>query len=107
MFEWIKELFGIKDKGDYNPDEDVLCPVCGYYLFEDGPGSHEICPICYWEDDLVQYEDESYAGGANKQSLEQCKANYKLYGACDKRFVTLVRKPNGREIVRKRKADLE
>ena len=47
------------------------CPVCGKYKFIEGPGSYEICPICKWEDDLVQEKDPSFKGGANVLSLNE------------------------------------
>ena len=31
------------------------CPCCSYYTFEEKPsGTYYICPVCYWEDDIVQ-----------------------------------------------------
>lgn len=45
------------------------CPCCGYKVFDEAPGSYDICPICGWEDDLVQLKAPKYAGGANKLSL--------------------------------------
>ena len=30
------------------------CPCCGYLVFDEGPGSYAICPVCGWEDDLSQ-----------------------------------------------------
>jgi hypothetical protein len=30
------------------------CPCCGYLMFYEGPGSYDICKICFWEDDLSQ-----------------------------------------------------
>jgi Cysteine-rich CPCC len=30
------------------------------------PGSYEICPVCFWDDDLVQLRWPTYAGGANQ-----------------------------------------
>ena len=56
--------------------ELYYCPVCGKYLFEDGPGSYEICPICDWEDDLVQEENPDYRGGANHESLNEYKKKW-------------------------------
>lgn len=49
-----------------------LCPCCKKYVFADGPGSFEICPVCSWEDDRVQAENPDYKGGANKMSLNEC-----------------------------------
>jgi len=74
------------------------CPCCGYYQFDKGPGSFEICPICYWEDDKIQRDDPDYQGGANPLSLNECRNNYKKFGACEARFIALVRKPTQEEI---------
>ena len=32
--------------------------------------------MCGWEDDLVQNEDENFAGGANKMSLIEHRQNF-------------------------------
>lgn len=43
------------------------CPCCGNLTFDADdvfPGSFEICPVCYWEDDDVQFLDPEYRGGA-------------------------------------------
>ncbi|PJZ59076.1 CPCC family cysteine-rich protein [Leptospira barantonii] len=69
------------------------CPCCGYLTFEEESGSFEICPVCYWENDNVQNDDPSYSGGANRISLELAKENYIRFGAKEKDYVTLVRKP--------------
>lgn len=31
--------------------ERYPCPCCGHLVFEDPPGSYEICPVCFWEDE--------------------------------------------------------
>lgn len=75
------------------------CPCCGYLTIgEEPPGTFEICPVCFWEDDNVQFEDPSYAGGANSVSLNQARENFKLFGAVSKEFVNQVRKPLPQEI---------
>lgn len=59
----LSTIFNIcKQKG-------ILCPVCRKYVFENGPGSYEICPVCGWEDDKQQYLDPTLKGGANHLSL--------------------------------------
>jgi len=46
------------------------CPCCGYRTLEEKPpGTYEICEICFWEDDEIQYRDPDYEGGANELSL--------------------------------------
>ena len=35
------------------------CPCCGYLVYEENPsGSYEVCPVCYWEYDDIQNENE-------------------------------------------------
>ena len=70
------------------------CPCCGYKSFEQcPPGTFEICSICYWEDDPVQFDDPFYAGGANTSSLYMSQRNFIKYGASEELFVNTVRKP--------------
>ena len=71
------------------------CPCCGYKtLDEEPPGTFALCPICYWEDDDVQFDDPDYAGGANKISLRQSQKNYISFGASEKSFRGTVRSAN-------------
>lgn len=47
------------------------CPICGYYTFEDGLGlTYNICPVCFWEDDVIDYDDPDADTGANCASLQ-------------------------------------
>ena len=70
------------------------CPCCGHRtLGSPDPGSYEICSVCYWEDDLVQFDDPDYWGGANGLSLREAQRNFKEYGASDRDFITNVRSP--------------
>ena len=55
---------------------EFKCPICEKYVFKEGPGSYEICPICGWEDDKSQYKDPILKGGANKLSLKEYKERY-------------------------------
>lgn len=58
-------------------NKKYLCPCCKKYVFEEGPGSYEICPVCSWEDDKIQAENPDYKGGANKLSLNECIKKFK------------------------------
>ncbi len=70
------------------------CPCCrNLTLSEQPPGTYEICPVCYWEDDPVQFDDEEYEGGANSVSLKKARENYQAIGACSKDVRAEVRKP--------------
>ena len=57
------------------------------------PGSFDICPVCRWEDDDLQSDDRSYAGGANRISLNEAKENYAAYGARSREAVAHARPP--------------
>lgn len=75
------------------------CVCCGYYTMEsEPPGTFEICPVCFWEDDGVQYEDPDYEGGANGISLNKARENYKKIGAISEKYLENVRKPFNDEI---------
>jgi hypothetical protein len=67
------------------------CPCCGYRVFREPPGSFDICPICYWEDDIVQLAFPQMAGGANTLSLRDAQANVERIKASDQRFLDKVR----------------
>jgi hypothetical protein len=62
-------------------------------MFSEAPGSFEICPICFWEDDIVQLGFPDLAGGANKCSLIEGQRNFALFGACEARLKEHVRVP--------------
>jgi hypothetical protein len=79
--------------------EQFACPCCGYFtLSEAPPGTYEICVVCSWEDDHVQFEDPSYEGGANSESLNTARANFKAFGARSKADLGRVRTPTPEEM---------
>jgi hypothetical protein len=67
------------------------CPCCGYDVFDEPPGSYLICPICFWEDDIVQLAFPDMVGGANDCSLIEGQKSYATCGACKPRMRTHVR----------------
>lgn len=77
-----------------NSNKKYKCPCCGYLtLKNEAPGSFEICPVCFWEDDNIQYFNPDYEGGANGVSLKQARKNYELIGAISKEYLNNVRLP--------------
>jgi anaerobic ribonucleoside-triphosphate reductase len=65
------------------------CPCCGYKtLAEEPPGTYEICPICDWEDDVVQFDDPDYEGCANRLSLRQNQQKFMRKDANGERYRT-------------------
>jgi len=73
------------------------CPCCGYLALDDEPGSFEICPVCYWEDDNIQRNNPIYKGGANDISLNEARENYKKIGAISEEYSDSVRPPLNEE----------
>ncbi len=72
------------------------CPCCGNYTLN-GRGIHDICPICFWEDDD---EIEVYGQpapdrpqGPNHVQLEQARENYQRFGYAEERAKAHVRPP--------------
>lgn len=74
------------------------CPCCGHLVFDEPPGSFQICPVCYWEDDIVQLADPSYRGGANQASLAEAQRSYARHGWCEDRVAPFVRPPSQEEV---------
>lgn len=75
------------------------CPCCGYLTFGDEPpGTFEVCPVCFWEDDELQFRDPSYEHGANGISLEQARKNFVAIGAISRDNLQYVRDPLPNEI---------
>ncbi|KWX77765.1 hypothetical protein JI735_02100 [Paenibacillus sonchi] len=70
------------------------CPCCGYLTLPDEPpGTFEICPVCYWEDDNLQHAEPEREGGANSISLIEARENFKKHGAMSLEFLDVVRLP--------------
>lgn len=67
------------------------CPCCGHRVFGEQPGSYAVCPVCFWEDDVVQLRWSDCSGGANRPSLMQAQRNYQRFGAMEERFISHVR----------------
>ena len=51
------------------------CPICGNKNKGDFP-THDVCPICEWEDDPLQRKDPNYHGGANDLSQNEFRNNW-------------------------------
>ncbi|MFC5904955.1 CPCC family cysteine-rich protein [Streptomyces zhihengii] len=60
----------------------IPCVCCGHLTLSEPPGSYEICPVCFWEDDRVQLRWPDWTGGANRPSLIEAQVNFTDFGAC-------------------------
>jgi len=52
---------------------EVKCPICGQYEFEE---EFDVCPVCEWQYDKLQYKDYNYWGGANDLSVNDYKTQW-------------------------------
>ncbi|PFA91229.1 MULTISPECIES: CPCC family cysteine-rich protein [Bacillus cereus group] len=78
------------------------CPCCGYKtLEEEPPGTFDICSICFWEDDNVQFDDPDYEGGANEESLRQYQKVFLMKNVNRKLTDNNERDPNWRPLFEK------
>lgn len=74
------------------------CPCCGCLTLDEAPtGTDDICKVCFWEDDGVQFRDPDYEGGANTVSLNQARKNFRLHQVSEPRFRSNVRPPRPEE----------
>ncbi|MEB9974689.1 CPCC family cysteine-rich protein [Bacillus cereus] len=78
------------------------CPCCGYKtLEEEPPGTFDICNICFWEDDNVQFDDPDYEGGANEYSLRQYQKAFLMRHVNQKLTDNNERDPNWKPLFEK------
>lgn len=71
------------------------CPCCGYEVFASPPGSYDICPICFWEDDVSGLWFAADGCGANHEvSLIAAQVNFVQFGACVREMAKNVRPPD-------------
>lgn len=75
-------------------EKKFACQCCGFLTLEEDPwGSYEICDVCFWENNHGQFNDPTYAGGANRISLLEARANFARFGAKDEGSKPFVRTP--------------
>jgi hypothetical protein len=84
---------------DRTPGVRLACPCCGFLTLP-SRGWHEICPVCGWDDDGQDDHDADEVRGApNKVSLTEARANYREFGASERRRILWVRPPEESEIL--------
>lgn len=94
----MKHLARLRQVAAMSGAEKYPCPCCGFYtLVEKPPGTYNICPVCYWEDDLLQFKEPSRRGGANGVSLEEARRNFRAFGWAKERSKEYVRPPHADE----------
>ncbi|WP_142533941.1 CPCC family cysteine-rich protein [Saccharicrinis carchari] len=75
-------------------DLNEYCPCCGYNSFDPKKRLElEICPICFWEDDPLQFNDPHLEFSGNLVSLSQAQQNYTHSGASHEDMKRYCQKP--------------
>ncbi len=75
------------------------CPCCGYKTLTEPIGSYDICPICFWEDDSIQFENPFMSSGANHVSLYEGQRNFEDFESCEKEMLQHTRKPKSIDVL--------
>lgn len=82
-----------------NNSKGYPCACCGYLtMSEKESGTFEICPVCFWEDDNVQFKNVEFKGGANQESLREARENFRKFRSSSERYLNDVRNPFEEEI---------
>ncbi|MBC7554741.1 MAG: hydrolase [Taibaiella sp.] len=79
-----------------NRFDKFACACCGFFTISE---IHDICDVCYWEEDIYQEEHIFDNGGSNKVCLADAKQNMINFGACEIEFINFVRVPTTDEQV--------
>lgn len=74
-----------------------LCLCCGYLTLQSE--IHDLCPVCWWQDDPGNWSDRDAVWGANGISLREAQQNFQAYGACERVFLSEVRPPKKNEMM--------
>ena len=76
------------------------CPCCGYLTFpvpkEDAVAF--ICPICLWENDVFDPEEDAPSDENRGMTLRQGRENYRRCGAVREDLVVHAREPKPEEL---------
>ena len=57
-----------------------------------------ICPVCFWESDVFTASDDEPSDCNHGLTLEQGRANYRAFGACERAMLPHVRPPLAEEL---------
>lgn len=71
------------------------CPCCGYYTLPVTPTEAIgfICPVCFWENDVFEDREDAPSDCNHSLTLNQARAHFKSFGACEKSMLPHVRPP--------------
>jgi hypothetical protein len=92
-FDEFEEIIQLAKKGLWemrsdSKDQCYPCPCCGHLtLSENTHDTFEICTVCNWEDDDVQFNNPDFPGGANEACLNEARINFKIFGTSSRKFL--------------------
>lgn len=75
------------------------CPCCGHFTYTVPPEEDcgYICPVCFWENDPFIASDDDPSDSNHGITLNEAKANYLEFGACEEEMLRYVRPPESDE----------
>lgn len=72
------------------------CIICGHKTL-DNRGDWDICPVCFWEDDVILGNDDVRSPANSGVYVSEAQANFVKFGACRPEHVEEVRSPTDEE----------
>jgi hypothetical protein len=79
---WFDEYHRLKRSGKLDPNAWFACPCCGYPTKPE-LGAFDICTLCDWEDDGLEYSypiDFVIGGPNDDYSIKEARSNFEAYG---------------------------
>jgi hypothetical protein len=97
--ELLEEFFGSLEQEAEEGLPHEKCSCCGNLtVLKPASENPEICPVCAWQDDIVQSKNPDFVGKPNGVSLNQARVNYKKFKAKSRNSLKNVRDPRGDEL---------
>jgi hypothetical protein len=94
--QWIEDpySFAAEQAKREKPRAQLRCPCCGYLTLMER-AAHEICHVCWWEDDGQDdpHADERWGGPNGSLTLAEARENFRRLGAVEERLVVHARPP--------------
>jgi hypothetical protein len=92
--DWVRDAISELSGTDTTVGRRYPCPCCDFLTLTKPPtGTFQLCPVCRWEDDNIQFADLDYEGGANQVSLREARENFRRFGKSDTNLTGEVRPP--------------
>ena len=75
------------------------CPCCGFYTFaEPLNGTYDICPVCFWENDVFDPGEDQPSDENHGMTLAEGREAYKRLGAVREELLPYAREPLPEEL---------